>query len=163
MIYDGSGGIPVPAAVIAAVADVCPNVVHAKLALPDPSRVTALVRQAPGVVPFVGDDTTLVAALRAGARGSAIATGNIQVMDVVAVHDAFARGDRHAAVATFAARIAPSLAATSTPKHEFIARFKEVLVAMGVIASARVRSPLEPVAPDDREELLAVMAHLGIV
>jgi 4-hydroxy-tetrahydrodipicolinate synthase len=163
MLYDGAGGIPVSHDVIAAVAKEAGNVKYAKLALPDPSRVRAVVTAAPGVIPLAGDDTTLVAALRNGARGSAIATGNIQAREVTEVHRAFDVGDITSAAEKFAASLAPSIMATSTPKTEFIARFKEVLAAKGIIASAHIRSPLRPVDPEDRDELLDVMRYLGVL
>lgn len=163
MLYDGAGGIPVPVEVIKMVTEAAPNVRYVKLALPDPSRVADLVSSLPGLCPLAGDDVTLVAALRAGARASAIATGCIQPREVVTVHEAVNAGRLDEAVSTFAATLAPSLLATSTPKHQFIARFKEVLHAMGVLASPRVRSPLGAITAEEREELLSVMRHLKVL
>lgn len=163
MLYDGAAGIPVPVEVIARVAGDALNLRYVKLALPDPNRVTALAARLPDLVPLAGDDTTLVAALRNGAQGSAIATGNIQPGDVAAVHAAHASGDEAEAVRIFAATLAPSIMATSTPKRQFIVRFKEVLTALGLLAAPTVRLPLLPLAAPDREELLNVMRGLKVL
>jgi 4-hydroxy-tetrahydrodipicolinate synthase len=163
MLYDGAGGIAVPVAVIEVVARQAGNIRAVKLALPDPARVTELVRNVPDVVPLAGSDPTLVAALENGARGIAIATAMIQPEEIVALYSSFRHGDVEQAHSIFATAIMPSVVATSTPKHEFIARFKEVLLEQGTISSATVRRPLRSIDEIARHGLLTTMRELGVV
>lgn len=163
MIYDGAGGIPVSAEIIKQASAEAPNIRYAKLALPDPGRITRLRELAPGVTIFAGDDTSLVSGLRSGASASAIATGNIQAPDVAAIHDAVSGGRLADAEKIFREAIIPSVVATSVPKNEFIARFKVVLAHLGVISSDLARSPLSPISDDAREQLLQQMSALGII
>ncbi|TDB82243.1 dihydrodipicolinate synthase family protein [Micromonospora sp. KC721] len=162
MIYDGADGIEVETATIASVAEAAPNVRYVKLALPKPDKVAEVVARVPHLVAFAGDDVTLVEALRAGAVGSAIATANIQSADLSKLHAAHASGDLAGATALFAGRLAATVLATGNPKSEFIARFKEVLTALGVIQSATVRPPLSPISARAREDLLATMEAVNV-
>ncbi len=86
MIYDGADGICVDAATVAALARESNNVHYVKMALPAPQRVAELLHLAPQVTVFAGDDATLVTALRMGAAGSAIATGNFMPREVIALN-----------------------------------------------------------------------------
>lgn len=163
MIYDGADGIEVETATIASVAASAPNVQYVKLALPRPDKVAEVVTHVPRLVAFAGDDVTLVEALRAGAVGSAIATANIQSAELSKLHAAHAAGDLAGATALFASRLAATVLATGNPKVEFIARFKEVLHALGVIQSATVRPPLSPISTRAREDLLATMEAVDVL
>jgi 4-hydroxy-tetrahydrodipicolinate synthase len=163
MIYDGADGIEVSTATLGRVAAAAPNVRYVKLALPRPDKVAEVVAALPHLIPLAGDDVTLVEALRAGAVASAIATGNIQTADIQKIHAAHASGDLAGATALFVNRLAATVSATGTPKGEFIARFKEVLAAMGVIASAAVRLPLLPISDRARADLLATMRAVHVL
>ena len=163
MIYDGADGIGVEAETVAALAQHLDNVRYVKMALPAPQRVAALRRLAPQVTIFAGDDATLVSALRLGAAGSAIATGNFLPREVISVHEAVNAGDWDKAAEVFADSVLHGVFATANPKTQFIARIKEVLVAQGVIAHATVRPPLSQLEPYEREELLSSMRVAGIL
>ncbi|WP_251050581.1 dihydrodipicolinate synthase family protein [Streptomyces sp. ISL-86] len=163
MIYDGADGIEVDAATIATLAQERDNVRYVKMALPAPQRIAALRRLAPQVTVFAGDDATLVPALRLGAAGSAIATGNFLPREVITIHTAANSGDWEKASEVFASNLLHGVAATANPKVQFIARIKEVLVAQGVIAHATVRPPLAQLGPHDKADLLASVRVAGIL
>ncbi|MBT2408593.1 dihydrodipicolinate synthase family protein [Streptomyces sp. ISL-87] len=163
MIYDGADGIEVDAATIATLAQELDNVRYVKMALPAPQRIAALRRLAPQVTVFAGDDATLVPALRLGAAGSAIATGNFLPREVITIHTAANSGDWEKASEVFASNLLHGVAATANPKVQFIARIKEVLVAQGVIAHATVRPPLAQLGPHDKADLLASVRVAGIL
>lgn len=162
MLYDGAGGIPVPAEVVAEVHKAAPNVRYVKQATPDPGLTRRILEAAPGVSPLAGDDTLLLTSLRNGAVGSSTAIGNIMPATVAQLHAAHARGDRDTAISLFT-QLMPAVLVTSAPKVEFIARLKAALAAKGVIADSAVRSPLHELDPDSRDELLAVLRTLHIV
>ncbi|MFI6640500.1 dihydrodipicolinate synthase family protein [Streptomyces sp. NPDC050504] len=163
MIYDGADGIEVDATTVAALAQEFDNVKYVKMALPAPQRVAELRRLAPQVTVFAGDDATLVSALRLGAAGSAIATGNFLPKEVIALHAAANSGDWDKASEVFADSLLHGVAATANPKNQFIARIKAVLAAQGVIAHATVRPPLAQLKPYETEDLLASVRAAGIL
>lgn len=163
MLYDGAAKIPVPAEVVAEVAKRASNVRYVKLAFTDPERASDIRRLAPGVVPLAGEDSALLSTFRAGAVGSTIATGNIQPREVMAVHEAYHRGDLDEAYTIFTNTLLPAMVAISIPERNFIARFKAVAAAMGVIASGHVRSPLRQIDAESREELLMVMKKINVL
>lgn len=163
MIYDGADGIGVDAQTVAALARDLDNVRYVKMALPAPQRIAELRRLAPRVTVFAGDDATLVPALRLGAAGSAIATGNFLPREVIALHQAANCGDWDAASEAFAGGLLHGVAATANPKVQFIARIKEVLAAQGVIAHATVRPPLAQLGEYERADLLASVRVAGIL
>jgi 4-hydroxy-tetrahydrodipicolinate synthase len=163
MIYDGADGIEVDASTVAALAQELDNVRYVKMALPAPQRIADLRRLAPQVTVFAGDDATLVPALRLGAAGSAIATGNFLPREVIAVHTAANSGDWEKASEVYADDLLHGVAATANPKGQFIARIKEVLAAQGIIAHATVRPPLAQIGPHDKADLIASVRVAGIL
>lgn len=163
MVYDGAGGIPVPASVIAEAASKAANIEYAKVALPDPGRVSTLVAETQSVAVLAGDDAALLSSLANGAQGSAIATTMIMPREVISIHDAMARGDVPSATELYARHLAPAVLSTSVPKTDFIALLKEVLHAMGIIETAKVRTPLLDVTPEVRERLISSMQQIGVL
>jgi 4-hydroxy-tetrahydrodipicolinate synthase len=161
MVYDGADGIGVDASTIAELAAVHGNIRYVKMAHAAPRRITQLRRLVPEVTVFAGDDATLVSALRLGATGSAIATGNFLPREVIELHEAANSEDWAKASEIFAASLLHGVAATANPKVQFIARIKEVLAAQGVIAHATVRAPLAQLTDDEREDLLTSVRVAG--
>jgi len=162
MIYDGADGITVDAPIVAALADELDNIHYVKMALPAPRRVTELRQLAPSVTVFAGDDVTLVNALRNGAAGSAIATGNFMAREVIALHSAASAGNWDKATQLFAEGLLQGVAATANPKTQFIARIKAVLAAQGVIEHPTVRPPLTPLCEQEMADLLITIDTLGL-
>ncbi|QLE74606.1 dihydrodipicolinate synthase family protein [Streptomyces rectiverticillatus] len=163
MLYDGAGGIAIPPEVIATVAERAPHVRYVKVASTDPQRIRDLADKVPAVLPFAGEDTALLGALSAGAAGSTLATSSILPGAVAALHKAYAKGGAAAASSLFFSTLAPVIMTLSTPRWEFIARSKEVLAAMGVIATAHVRPPLCRITRRAHEDLMTAMRELGVL
>ena len=163
MIYDGADGNKVEAETVAILARELDNVRYVKMALPAPQRVADLRRLVPGITVFAGDDATLVNALRVGALGSAIATGNFMPREVIALHQVANSGDWDKASELFAGALLQGVFATANPKDQFIARIKEALAAQGVIAHATVRPPLAQLAAYERADLLSSLRVAGIL
>jgi 4-hydroxy-tetrahydrodipicolinate synthase len=161
MVYDGADGILVEASTISELAKDHANVRYVKMAVPSPGRVAELRRVVPDVTVFAGDDATLVSALRLGAAGSAIATGNFLPREVIMLHTMANADDWDKASEVFAGSLLQGVAATANPKVQFIARIKEVLAAQGVIAHATVRPPLTPLDADERDDLLTAIRVAG--
>ncbi|GAA3797916.1 4-hydroxy-tetrahydrodipicolinate synthase [Streptomyces coacervatus] len=160
MLYDGAGGVSITPDTIARVAAQAPNAQYVKVATPDPQRSAEILKAAPTVTPFAGDDMLLLAALRNGALGSATAIGNLEPKTLSDLHTAHLEGDLKRATALYA-QLAPAIMATSAPKVEFIVRIKAILAAAGVIATDRVRSPLHGLDQEARDELLAVVRSVA--
>lgn len=163
MIYDGADGTKVDAESVAILAREFSNIRYVKMALPDPQRIVALRRDVPQVTVFAGDDATLVNALRLGAAGSAIATGNFMPREVIALHQVANSGDWDKASELFTGALLPGIFATATPKNQFIARIKAALAAQGVIAHATVRTPLTPLTDWESADLLSSLRAAGIL
>jgi 4-hydroxy-tetrahydrodipicolinate synthase len=163
MSYDGADGIAVDSATVATLANEFDNVRYVKMALPAPQRIADLLRVAPQVTVFAGDDATLVNALRLGAAGSAIATGNFMPQEVVALHELANSGDWEKASELFADGLLHGVAATANPKMQFIARIKQVLAAQGVIAHPTVRPPLAQLTSLEKSDLLWSLGAVGVV
>ncbi len=164
MLYDGGGGIEIPVEVTGRLAEAHPNVTMVKLTVPLPQKAAA-IREATGtaVRVFCGNDALTLYELALGVDGVAIGVGNVVPGDVTAVVHGYRAGRHDEARTRFYERVLPvaSIALCATP--QFIQVFKLGLARMGVIASDRVRRPLQPLEPVRVEESLAAMAHAGVL
>ncbi len=148
------GASPVPAALIRAIAEECDQIRYAKIeTAPQPVRISDAVKQCGGLVKIFGGagGTFLVEELRRGSTGTM--PFPTQLGSFVAVWDRFHAGDLHGAREVFEARILPLLRVASGGLGMGHLVHKEVLRRKGVIGSARVRAPADPMDEMTRGEL----------
>jgi dihydrodipicolinate synthase/N-acetylneuraminate lyase len=148
------GAWPVPAALIRAIAEECEHVRYAKIeSAPQPVRISDSVTQCQGLVTIFGGagGTFLVEELRRGSAGTM--PFPTQLGSFVAVWDRFHSGDLDGAREVFGARILPLLRIASGGMGMGHLVHKEVLRRKGVIGSARVRAPADPMDEMTRGEL----------
>ncbi|KAF0957328.1 dihydrodipicolinate synthase family protein [Rhodococcus sp. T7] len=162
MVYDGGGGREVSVATLARMRSEASNVSMVKLSLPNPSKVSAVLADAPGIAPICGDDTMLMLALAYGAAASSIGIGNLVPAAVAGLHNAYDSGDLVKARRLHRDALLPLVAVCGSGKSEYIRCFKEVLVKSGVIDFPTTRPPLLPLDPVRREELMAVARDTGV-
>jgi 4-hydroxy-tetrahydrodipicolinate synthase len=163
MVYDGGGGIELTPEMLGALNQMASNIQYAKLSAPKPAKVAAVLEAVPGIKVFCGDDNMLLLALRHGAVGATIGSGNLQPDVTAGIYDLFAAGDLEGARRLHSKQIAPAVSICGTSKSEYIRCFKEVLAAKGIIAKSTTRLPLLPLDPLRREELFGVMRQLGVL
>jgi dihydrodipicolinate synthase/N-acetylneuraminate lyase len=154
---------PVAAPLIRQIADQCERVRYAKVeSAPQPQQVAAAVRQGGGLVTVFGGagGQFLFEELRRGA------VGTMPWPDVpgafVRAWDLWHAGEVTEARTVFEREIAPlnRVAAGGLRAGHLV--HKEVLRRRGIIASARVRAPADPLDEISQRELDEVCEHLGI-
>lgn len=153
---------PVPAASIRAIAEVCEQVTYAKVeSVPAAIQVHKAVREAGDVVEVFG-----------GAGGgqflAELRRGSIGTMPFPTTPGAFAEvwdrwraGDAPGAQEVFDTRIAPLLSIQVSALGGYHRAHKEALRRQGVIRTAFVRPPAEPLDAMTLEELDAVFDRMG--
>ncbi|HST56260.1 MAG TPA: dihydrodipicolinate synthase family protein [Solirubrobacteraceae bacterium] len=161
MLYDGAAGIEVSVERMRRLHEAAPNISYVKMSIPDPSKVAAVVAGAPGVSALCGDENMLVLALRQGAIGSTVGIGNVLPGAISSLHRAFERDDLAAARAVQIHELTPLVSVCTNEKSAYIRCFKEILMRMGIIASAATRLPLRPLDPLRLEEVLATVKALS--
>jgi dihydrodipicolinate synthase/N-acetylneuraminate lyase len=162
MIYDGAGGIQVSAERLRNLHELAPNIAYVKMSIPDPGKIAAVVKEAPGVAPLCGDEYILVQGLRLGAIGSTVGIGNVLPEAIVSLHRDVEGGDIDSARATQMREIAPLVSVCTNEKSAYIRCFKEILADRGIIASPTTRLPLGPLDALRREEVLATAQALAV-
>lgn len=157
MLYSvpGRTGIAVEAATAAELAASHPNIVAIKEAGGDPARCTAL-RTACGrdFVIHCGDDGLALAFFALGARGLTSVLSNVRPAECVALHRAWASGDRDGAL-DLHERLAPAAAAMFVESSPGPAKF--MLEREGRMGRT-MRLPLVPTSIAGQSAVLAALA-----
>lgn len=163
VIIQDVNAAPVPAIVIRAIADACPGVRYAKVeSSPQPSQILAAVEANGERVGIIGGAAGqfLIEELRRGAIGTM--PWPSLPGPFVAVWNQWQAGDQTGARDRFETTIAPLLRVPAFSLGAGHRLHKEVLRRQGVIASAAVRRPSDPLDPITLWELDDACARLGI-
>ncbi len=145
-------------AVCETVAEECPNVVGAKYSFPDMTRLQQLMTVKNGKFSvLVGPDHLFEAVVAVG--GDGVVSGNAMCIPehYAAVWDALQKEDMK--LATKLQRRTNILNATMCAINN-IAAYKVILKAEGVIATTKMRRPMENLTPEQEEQLLKTMKEL---
>lgn len=137
------------------VAAECPNVVGIKYSFPDMTRLQQLMTIRDGAFDvLVGPDHLYEAVVAVGGKG--VVSGNAMIVSehYCAVRDAMARNDW--AAATKYQRKTNILNGILCAKNN-IGCYKAVLKEWGIIATARMRKPMEEVSAADTAALMAAL------
>ena len=140
------------------VAKACPNVVGAKYSFPDMTRLQELMTVKDGTFDvLVGPDHLFEAVCAVGGRG--VVSGNAMIIreHYAAVWDAIQKKDYD--LATKLQRRTNILNATMCAINN-IAAYKVILKKEGVIATTKMRRPMENLTPEQEKDLLARMEEL---
>jgi len=154
---------PVPAGVIRQIAEESEHVRYAKIETPpNPLKVQEAVQQAGHLVTIFGGSagTYFIEELRRGGVGTM--PWPTSPREFVQVWDLWQAGDRDGARDVFEREILPLLRVSSTGLRLGHTVNKEILKRRGVIKSARVRSPSDPLDELTLRELDEVCDRLGI-
>ncbi len=164
MLYDGGGGLVIPATLIDQLNKEFSNIRHVKVSSLDSKKVSEL-RTTVGdrVQIFCGDEVMLMSALHDGAVGMATASGMVMPRVCTDICRLFLSGQQEMAREKYLRFIGPWTIASGIIKSEFVRCFKEVLAAKGVITSPMTRLPLSELEPSRKAELLATAKHIGIL
>lgn len=163
MIQDAPlSGTILPVTLLARIARELPNVSYFKIEVPGTaSKLRALIAAAGDAIagPFDGEEgITLLADLDAGATGTMTSAMMPELIrPVVELHLA---GHRDEAAAHYAG-VLPLI--NFENRQCGLAGCKTVMAEGGVIASAAVRHPLRPLAPEVRRELLRLARDLDVL
>ena len=164
MLYDGGGGIEIPALLIDQLNNRYPHIRQIKVSVLKANKVAAL-RAALGTRAqlLCGDEAMLMPSLSNGAVGMATASGIVLPKICTTVCRRFLEGNTEGARSLYAQYLAPWTMASGINKSEFVRCFKEVLAAKGVIASPMTRLPLDALTPSRKADLLATAASVEIL
>jgi 4-hydroxy-tetrahydrodipicolinate synthase len=134
-----------------------PNIVGIKDSSGDLSQTMAYIENAgDDFIVLLGRDTLIYAGLLHGAKGSITATANAAPELVVSIYDAFIHGNLDAAL-TAQQRLAPLRQAFGLGTFPVVV--KEALSILGIPAGP-ARGPVGPMAPEQREKLVAVLTAI---
>jgi 4-hydroxy-tetrahydrodipicolinate synthase len=153
---------PIPAPMIRAIAEACDRATYAKVESVPPSvQVYKAVRDAGDVVEVFGGagGGQFLPELRRGSIGTMPFPSSIRAF--VEVWDRWHAGDVAGAQEVFDTQIAPLLNVPVGGLGAAHQVHKEALRRQGVIRSAYVRPPIEPLDPMTREDLQAVCDRMG--
>lgn len=163
-LQDGLGGVEYPTEVLAAIARL-EHVVAIKEATFDALKfrdaVTALRQAAPDVSILTGNDNFIYESFVLGAVGALIGFGTVATRVQVEMFEAHEAGDAKRAAA-LATRLQPLVEAVfGSPIRDYRARTKAALEMQGVIPSAALRAPLQPVGDEERARIAAALEAVG--
>jgi len=134
-----------------------PNIVGIKDSSGDLSQTMAYIENTDDdFIILLGRDTLIYAGLLHGAKGSITATANAAPELVVSIYDAFIQGNLGAAL-TAQQRLAPLRQAFGLGTFPVVV--KEALSILGIPAGP-ARGPVGPMAPEQREKLVAVLTAI---
>lgn len=163
MVYDGGAGIELSVERVHSLNQRASNIRYVKMSIPDPAKIGAMREGAPNVEPLAGDENMLLMGLRHGAIGSTVGWGNVVPEAIAQIHRLYEAGDLDGARARLLHEVVPAVAVCITAKSAYIRCYKEILAAMGVIASPTTRLPLTPLDEIRKDEVLAAMRELSIL
>jgi dihydrodipicolinate synthase/N-acetylneuraminate lyase len=155
--------VVVPAGVIRQIAEESERVRYAKIeSAPNPLKVQEAVQQAGHLITVFGGSagTYFVEELRRGGVGTMPWPSTPEVF--VTIWDRWQAGDTTGAQDTFERELLPILRVSSTGLRMGHAINKEILKRRGVIKSAHVRAPSDPLDALAERELSEVLERLGI-
>ena len=163
-LQDSLGGVEYPIDVLTAIAGL-EHVVAIKEATFDEQKfcdaVAALRQAATDVSILTGNDNFIYRSFVLGAQGALIGFGTVATRLQVEMFEAHVAGDATRAAA-LADRLQPLADAVfGAPVRDYRARTKAVLEMEGVIPSAALRAPLQPVSDDERGRLRAAFDAVG--
>ena len=155
-----SSGVPMSVEFIAALAEECPQCRFLKLEdEPSPPKVSKVLAANPQIQVFGGlGGIMFLEELRQGAVGTM--TGFAFPEILVAIYEAFQRGDKEGAAETFY-RYLPLIRFENQPGINLALR-KEVYALRGVIASPRVREPYARVDAGTLDDLRDILTRLNL-
>jgi 4-hydroxy-tetrahydrodipicolinate synthase len=153
-------GVPVTAPVVERLAQAFPKTLRGiKDSSGDLQHTLGLIRSFPDLAIFAGADVHLLDVLEAGGAGTISAAANLNAAASRRVYDAFARGDREAAVAGMKL---VSAVRTSLQMRPLIPALKAAIAAsIGDPEFARVRPPLVELDPAATEAFMAEIVAAG--
>ncbi len=163
MAYDGGGGIELSVERVRRMSEQSPSLRYVKMSIVDPAKVAAMRAGSPATEVLVGDENMLLMGLRHGAIGSTVGWSNVDPSAIARVHRLFESGDLDGARSVLLREVVPAVSPCITAKNGWIRSYKEILAAMGVIASPTTRLPLTELDPIRREEVLAAMRELSLL
>lgn len=142
-----NAGNDITAALAERIAQMCPNVVGIKYSSPDMTRMQELMAVRDGSLDLLAGADHLYAAVTV-AGGKGVVSGNAMILPehYIAIRDAMAEGDWQTAFRV--QRRTNVLNAILCEKNN-IGFYKFVLKALGVIATANMRRPMERVSDED--------------
>jgi len=151
-----TGGVNLSVDLVARLAE-HPNIVGIKDSSGDLSQTLAYI-EATGddFAVLLGRDTLIYAGLLHGAKGSITATANAAPELVVAIYEAFARGDLDGSLAA-QKRLAPLRQAFGLGTFPVVV--KEALTLLGIDAGP-ARAPVGPMAPAQRQKLVDILVAI---
>jgi 4-hydroxy-tetrahydrodipicolinate synthase len=155
--------VTVPAGVIRQIAEESEHVRYAKIeSAPNPLRVQEAVQQAGHLITVFGGSagTYFVEELRRGAVGTMPWPSTPEIF--VRIWDCWQAGDLNGARDVFERELLPLLRVSSTGVRLGHTVNKEILKRRGVIKSAHVRAPSDPLDELAERELTETLARLGI-
>lgn len=155
--------VVVPAGVIRQIAEESERVRYAKIeSAPNPLKVQEAVQQAGHLVTVFGGSagTYFIEELRRGGVGTMPWPSTPEVF--VKIWDRWQAGDTAGALDTFERELLPILRVSSTGLRMGHAINKEILKRRGVIKSAHVRAPSDPLDALAERELSETLERLGI-
>lgn len=155
--------VVVPAGVIRQIAEESERVRYAKIeSAPNPLKVQEAVQQAGHLVTVFGGSagTYFIEELRRGGVGTMPWPSTPEVF--VKIWDRWQAGDTAGALDTFERELLPILRVSSTGLRMGHAVNKEILKRRGVIKSAHVRAPSDPLDALAERELSETLERLGI-
>jgi len=163
IIYDGGGGVSVPAHLLAQISSLNSNVVGVKVAQPTVAKVAEILSVSNRLKVYAGEDHLLASALFMGAEGACIAGSSLQPHAVSEIIDLASSGKTDEALAVHSERLLPQWAATGINKSEFVPAFKLALNEMKVIQTSTVRPPLLQLSEKRQQEVRNMLGYLNLV
>jgi dihydrodipicolinate synthase/N-acetylneuraminate lyase len=155
--------VVVPAGVIRQIAEESERVRYAKIeSAPNPLKVQEAVQQAGHLITVFGGSagTYFIEELRRGGVGTMPWPSTPEVF--VKIWDRWQAGDQDGARDTFERELLPILRVSSTGLRMGHAINKEILKRRGIIKSAHVRAPSDPLDALAERELTETLERLGI-
>lgn len=161
MLYDGGSGIEISIDVIQRLREDSPNITAIKINVVKPAKVRAVLDA--GITPFCGMDALTMPMMRYGAQGFTLGVGNLLPRQTTDFFEHCNADEWDKAADLFYGSLLPVINATLAFLPEYVASFKVILHAMGVIDSPVVRPPLVPLDDVRKVELNAAAKRVGLV
>jgi 4-hydroxy-tetrahydrodipicolinate synthase len=151
-------GLPLPPAVVAAVAKAVPNFVGVKDSSGDLTNTLDYMELCPPTFrTFMGRDTLIYAALCCGCAGAVAATANVVPDLVVGIYNAFMAGDHKLALER-QHKLSPLRRAFTLGSFPVVV--KDAMELMGLPAGP-CRAPITSLTGEAREKLIVILRDLG--
>lgn len=160
MLYDGGSGMEIPMSTLTRLAKETENVRLVKLNMFAPKKVKPL--QDLGYTVFAGTDMATLMMLRYGVDGFTTGIAGIVPAQCSAAYEAARAGDHDKLRDLHYGSIVPIANVALIGLPQFIPSFKHLLVEMGVITCAKVRTPLVEIDDVRAAELVAAARRVGV-